>query len=504
MALRGAVGLAPSPFAPRRLGFRQRVGGDTPLALSHTHSASPRRQRVPPPTRAGAGDGRHSRSKLREKETRKADRENESSRYGDGQSSSENKLVKVDDGSVTVNFKNAGAEVKSLGSKIKKAHRKAMKKVTKKVDAAISGFSNGGTKPVSFKTGTGVAKTYNRSNVGYAAPPPWVGGLVGWGVLFAAAWAVTKVFGLGGGGGGSSGGGFSLPSFGIGKRKRPKGAGPGRWVTDRSLGGREVFVEDIYSGRGARGNPLADTLQYADNSRSEKMANQAADEEKQKARQEKLVTEAVPPSWWRYPQPGYCPENQKADLLQNARRVLAKLSSKRIAGTSYSEYDLADLRDACALAGASVADRVKPKSATTGLFKAGVSFAVDAAARRSQTGVIGDPQTFLSGLAGDVGVTPGKAGRLVQAAVAAKLRADLLQAAAQKRSGDEGDAMLTLDGAIGVLQTFPFGEDAPELEMIAGGLKSRINDGERRWLANTFKDIGGGETCGTVNEALGL
>jgi hypothetical protein len=103
-----------------------------------------------------------------------------------------------------------------------------------------------------------------------------------------------------------------------------------------------------------------------------------------------------------------------------------------------------------------------------------------------------------------VGVTPGKAGRLVQAAVAAKLRADLLQAAAQKRSGDEGDAMLTLDGAIGVLQTFPFGEDAPELEMIAGGLKPRINDGERRWLANTFKDIGGGETCGTVNEALGL
>lgn len=166
---------------------------------------------MPPPTRAGAGDGRHSRSKLREKETRKADRENESSRYGDGQSSSENKLVKVDDGSVTVNFKNAGAEVKSLGSKIKKAHRKAMKKVTKKVDAAISGFSNGGTKPVSFKTGTGVAKTYNRSNVGYAAPPPWVGGLVGWGVLFAAAWAVTKVFGLGGGGVGLPGVGSRCP-----------------------------------------------------------------------------------------------------------------------------------------------------------------------------------------------------------------------------------------------------------------------------------------------------
>ena len=37
-------------------------------------------------------------------------------------------MVKVDDGAVTVDFKNAGKEVRSLGTKIKRAHKKAVKK----------------------------------------------------------------------------------------------------------------------------------------------------------------------------------------------------------------------------------------------------------------------------------------------------------------------------------------------------------------------------------------
>jgi hypothetical protein len=133
-------------------------------------------------TRAGSGDGRHSRSKLREKEERRwdreSDRESASSKNGD-------KLVKVDDGAVTVDFKNAGAEVRSLGTKIKRAHKKAVKKLTKKVDAAVSGFANGGNKPATFRTARTSAQPtgyYGRSGAGYAAPPPWLGGLLGWGV----------------------------------------------------------------------------------------------------------------------------------------------------------------------------------------------------------------------------------------------------------------------------------------------------------------------------------
>ena len=491
-----------APPAPSScLGFRQKVGGDPHLSLvaSSSRPASGRTRVVI--TLAGSDSGRHSRSKLREKEERRWEREND--RVSDDTSKS-NKLVKVGDGAVTVDFKNAGNSVKSIPQKIKKAHRKAMKKLNKKVDKAITGFNNGGNKPVSMKTG--VTRTaqpsgyYNRSGVGYAAPPPWIGGLIGWGVLFAAAWAVTKLFGLGGGG---RGGGFQLPSFGS-KRKRPRGSGPGRWVTDRSMGGREVWVEDIYSGRGPRGSALSEDLTYVDPSRSEAASKRKAKEEYAKQKEMKNRIEMKEPQWWQRPQPGYCPPTQKEDRVTNARRILAQLSAKRVSGSSYTAADLADLRDACSLANASVSDKVRPESAKTGIFKAGVEFALDATAKRSQTGIIGDPVVFLSGLSEDVGVTPGKAGRLVSAAVAARLRADLLQAAAQRRTGEDGGAMMTLDGAIGVLQTFPFPKDAPELEMIAGGLKTRLSDGEREWLSNTFKSIGGGAVSDTVDEALGV
>ena len=136
-------------------------------------------------------------------------------------------MVRVDDGAVTVDFKNAGAEVKSLGDRVKRA----MKKLKRKVDKTVSGLNNGSEKPATFRTAQRSMQPggyYGRSGYGYAGPPPWIGGLLGWAALFGAAWAVTKVFGLGGGGG------FRLPSLGGGRKRRPPGAGPGRWVKDRT------------------------------------------------------------------------------------------------------------------------------------------------------------------------------------------------------------------------------------------------------------------------------
>ena len=509
MASRAAVALALPAFATRaRLGFRARVGGRADASSGASAFASPR-LRIPRRARAvvthaGSGDGRHSRSKLREKEERRWDRGND--RDSSASSGRGDKLVNVDDGAVTVDFKNAGKEVKTLGTKIKRAHKKAVRKLTKKVDAAVSGLSNGGNKPATFraaKTSAQPSGYYGRSGAGYAAPPPWLGGLLGWGALFAAAWAITKVFGLGGGGRVSGSGAFRLPSFGGGgRRKRPKGSGPGRWVTDRSLGGREVWVEDIYSGRGARGNALAEDLAYVDPLRSEAAAKAKAKEAEKAAKAAAAASEMVEPEWWRRPSPGYCPPAQRDHRLRLAKARLATLSSKRVGGIEYTAADIADLRDACASANASVAEFVRPSSAATGIFKAAVEFALDACAQRSAAGTVGEPRTFLSGISDDVGVKPGRAGRLVAAAVAARLRSDLLQAAAQKRQGEEGQAMFTLDGAIGVLSTFPPAENSAELEMVAAGLKPRLNEGERTWLSETFRNIGGGNVANAVDEAL--
>ena len=209
MASRAALALAP-PRSRRAAGFRARVGGRASLALVLVRLRV--RVRVSPPprprraraavTRAGSGDGRHSRSKLREKEERRWDRENDRESASSSKGRQRDALVKMDDGAVTVDFKNAGAEVKSLGTKIKRAHKKAVRKLTKKVDAAVSGLTNGGNKPATFRANRTSAQPsgyYGRAGAGYAAPPPWLGGLLGWGALFAAAWAITKVFGLGGG-----------------------------------------------------------------------------------------------------------------------------------------------------------------------------------------------------------------------------------------------------------------------------------------------------------------
>lgn len=446
---------------------------------------------------ARAADGRHSRSKLREKEERRWEEQNRDRRTDDR---AEDKVVRVDNGAVTVDFKNAGAEVKSLGDRVKRAHKRAMKKLKRKVDKTVSGLNNGGEKPATFRTAQRSMQPggyYGRSGYGYAGPPPWIGGLLGWAALFGAAWAVTKVFGLGGGGGG-----FRLPSLGGGRKRRPPGAGPGRWVKDRTLGGREIWVEDRYA-KGARGNALAESLSTS-TGLSEAADKARRKEEAKAAAAAAAASDAVEPAWWTPPSSGYCPESQREARLTRARAALAALGAKRVGGQNYTEADLADLRDACAAAGASVADRVKPESARAGIFKAGVEFALEAAARRSSTGMIGPPTTFLTGLAEDVGFAPGKAGRAVAAAVAARVRADLLQAGAQMRQGEDGAAMMTLDAVIGVLATFPPERNSPEFEMIAAGLAPRLNQGERDALLRTFKSIGGGDASAAVAEALGV
>ena len=220
----------------------------------------------------------------------------------------------------------------------------------------------------------------------------------------------------------------------------------------------------------------------------------AARREEARAREQKRRNaDLVEPAWWSPPAPGYCP-SAEGRARDGARAALAKLNTKRVGGAAYDETDLADLRDACASARASVADRVKPESARTGIYKAGVEFALDAAKARSSTRAIGVPATFLTGLADDVGVAPGRAARLVDAAVAARTRGELLQAGAQVRAGEEGAAMLTLDGIIGILGTFPPERGSAEFEMVAAGLTSRLTEAERAKLLDAFRAIGGGRS----------
>jgi hypothetical protein len=209
-----------------------------------------------------------------------------------------------------------------------------------------------------------------------------------------------------------------------------------RWVSDRLLGGREVWVEDAFSSKVTRGNALGDDLTISrSGGLSEKVAIERRKEEAKVAKVKAAADDAMPPPWWDPPSLGYCPPSQRDERVTAARAVLARCGAKRVGGAEYTDDDLAELREACAAAGSSVADRVRPETARVGIYKAGVEFALDAAARRTSTSTIGPPAQFLTGLSDDIGVAPGKAGRTVTAAVAARIRAELLQAGAQRRWG---------------------------------------------------------------------
>ena len=498
--VRASASRAPRPLPPAPRA--RSPAGPALVALAAFFAAALAR---PAPALA---DGRHSRSKLREKEDRANARANAESAAASRTPPAS--IIRADDGAVTVDFKSAKKELGTLGDRVARAHKRAMKKLKKKVDRAVSGLNNGESRPATFRAARQTMQPggyMGRSGYGYARPPPWIGGLFSWAILLGAAWAVIKVFGLGG----SGGSGFRLPSFGSrsGSRRRPPpGAGSGRWVTDRSLGGREIWVEDART-RSPRGGALAESLEASGDLSGggfSEAAQIAARREEARAREQKRRNaDLVEPAWWSPPAPGYCPESQRVARATAARAALAKLNTKRVGGAAYDETDLADLRDACASARASVADRVKPESARTGIYKAGVEFALDAAKARSSTRAIGVPATFLTGLADDVGVAPGRAARLVDAAVAARTRGELLQAGAQVRAGEEGAAMLTLDGIIGILGTFPPERGSAEFEMVAAGLTSRLTEAERAKLLDAFRAIGGGEEqTRAVAEALGL
>ena len=249
-----------------------------------------------------------------------------------------------------------------------------MKKLKRKVDKTVSGLNNGSEKPATFRTAQRSMQPggyYGRSGYGYAGPPPWIGGLLGWAALFGAAWAVTKVFGLGGGAVSAS------PPSAAGASAAP-GAGPGRWVKDRTLGGREIWVEDRYA-KGARGNALAES------SRPRPVSPEAADKARRKEEAKAAAGRRPRATPWNprggaHPRPG------------TARSLSTKLKATRASGAGgfgrkarrrSKLHRGGPRRFARRVRGGGRVRRGRgqTESARAGIFKAGVEFALEAAAR---------------------------------------------------------------------------------------------------------------------------
>ena len=314
-------------------------------------------------------------------------------------------LVKVDDGAVTVDFKNTGKAATGVVARVKRAHKRAMKKLKKKVDKTVSGLTN-------YGEGNSRAPTFR---AGYQSPGGWFRDRGGLRVLRPSA---VDLLPRGVGGDPRRGvraregvrdhppgrrrrrrrpaASVPLPGFGGAEAETAPGLGAGRWVKDRTLGGREIWVEDKYRASPRRNfGGAMDSLAEPTYSGglSERAANERKAAEAKERRQAKVLEDAAEPRWWDPPSPGYCPESQREQRLLAARAVYAALSNKRVSGLQYNEGDPRRCEKRVPRRG--LPSRIASSRRAPGrAFMSAVEFATTPAARRSSTASSGCPRSF--------------------------------------------------------------------------------------------------------------
>jgi len=298
-----------------------------------------------------------------------------------------------------------------------------------------------------------------------------------------------------------------------GRRRRGKA---GRWVYDRSLGGRRVWVpadvgdEDGLSpgggggGGGWRGGGGAaagkgEIMSAAD---FDALAARAATASVSAAAGGGAFT-ASPnapssrgkqqpppvPAWWESAQPARLAgldAASKAEARGEARRLLGRLEQAKNAGEDYPLAALLALRRACQQAGTAPAGEALVEPRTVGgrdaLYRAAVDAAVLAAGEPGAVDLGGeDPLRLCAGVAGDLGVADARAVSLLRGRLAGAARARVVEAIAALGRGDgdgggsdsdgddgrrgaDGDALVALAKLSALLEGLPGvlgGEAAP-------------------------------------------
>ena len=467
---------------------------------------------------------------------RRQQRQNSSSSLQQQQEEEEQQEIKT---TAAMVIKDAKKRVKKTLKKAKKCARKNVQKAT---DVLLpSGSSLGGGRrgggdggPVRF---TPSSSSTTSSYYAYRQQQPNIfgltgaaGAIAGWSTLIGFAYVVVKVM---------NGeriiprGGFRLTIPGLrgsdfNKRNRNEG---GKWVIDRSLGGRKVWVPDSDASRRAKKlseRSALDEVYYNSSSSStttsastisRNLEGEGVDEEKE---QQNL------PTWWiespfLHTSIGGIDKQRKADLLQDARRSASYISAARINGVQWTSDMILDFHTACAAAlkcypyeeknkyRLSIAKSVGPENARVQLYRQASEIAVeDCVGNRS--GVSSsfgmDVNVFMVGLSYFLNIPTKVAINIVRSSCAAKTRNLLLASCSALRKEREGisspsaDLLLSLFSIVSVLNVFPFPENSAEIEMINEGFKTRVTEKERTELLEAYKQISDGVGDRTIEEAL--
>ncbi|GIL60426.1 hypothetical protein Vafri_15018 [Volvox africanus] len=268
----------------------------------------------------------------------------------------------------------------------------------------------------------------------------------------------------------------------------------GKWVYDRSLGGRKVWVPDSSSFAG----PTSAT------SLSEKAGRSLKDEEFDRlasfaaaARTASSSSETTTsssgafslPSWWDPPPVLYASAAKKAARAEEAARLLSRLESAKVAGRDYELDDIRALRRACQDGHVSV----KPKTVggRDAIYRTAVEAAVEAAQSRNSDILDGvSPPRWVAGVAEDLNMEDQRAVGIVAAVAASAVRARLLDAVTCLRTGNTSEAVYALARMASLLELLPVLQTgAVQVEAVASSLRDRSSVSERQMLFHLLAQL---------------
>lgn len=253
-------------------------------------------------------------------------------------------------------------------------------------------------------------------------------------------------------------------SFGWLTGSRRSGAA-GRWVRDRSLGGRMVFIED--TSKPATPRPLWDDLPGGDEARKQKTVPgylSGSDEDAEVAALGIKAPEKVAPVWFAPPQPvKYVGKDRKMELQKQADGLVKKLQNEKVElGQDYSLRGLVDLRQTCH-SGGGLTVTTSTQSGRDSMLRMAVKHSLG----NPKSSLAGyEPSRFVSGLATDLGVPQERAITIVHAEIASMCRNALIDAEAAFRAEDEGLLSRSLSKILHALQSFPLPSGSAEMEMV--------------------------------------
>lgn len=242
----------------------------------------------------------------------------------------------------------------------------------------------------------------------------------------------------------------------------------GRWVRDRSLGGKMVFIPN-----GAAGTSTTRPLWEDDDEFSSELVTAAASGAVS-AVSAGASTDATPqelvPEWWSPPSSAsYVSAGRKEELHKQAKAALRQLEdAKMLRGEDYSLSGMVALRSLCSQAGG-LQVRAHTESGRDAILRAAVRAAINASLRSSNpASALGgyEPGRFVSGLAHDLAVPDKRAVTIVHAEVAATCRGALIDAEAAYRIGSQDDLVRALQRLVVCLGAFPLPPGSPEAELV--------------------------------------